>query len=50
MNQTQKPFIRLNHEQWQQIINQQIESGLNQKNSVKPTTSVLRPFQTGNVN
>ncbi len=31
MNQTQKPFIRLNHEQWQQIINQQIESGLNQK-------------------
>ncbi len=31
MNQTQKPFTRLNHEQWQQIVNQQLESGLNQK-------------------
>ena len=31
MNQLTKPFTRLSPEQWQQIIDQQIASGLSQK-------------------
>ena len=32
MTQPSKPFTRLSSEQWQHIINEQLESGLSQKN------------------
>ncbi len=44
MNQSQKPFTRLNREQWLQIINQQLESGLNQKNFCKIHSISLAAF------
>ena len=44
MNQTQKPFTRLNHEQWQQIINQQLKSDLNQKNFCQTHNISLATF------
>lgn len=44
MNQSQKPFTRLNHEQWQQIINQQLESDMNQKNFCQSQNISLATF------
>ena len=44
MNQTQKPFTRLNREQWQQIINQQLKSDLNQKNFCQTHNISLATF------
>ena len=48
MNQTQKPFTRLSHEQWQHIIDQQLESGLNQKEFCQTHGISLSTFSNWN--
>ncbi|MTI12674.1 IS66 family insertion sequence element accessory protein TnpA [Sansalvadorimonas verongulae] len=40
----QRKFVRLNHEQWQHIIDQQVESGLSQKNFCQSRHITLATF------